>query len=184
MSCNCVFMLVTRDWMICITNIHQYWGIHCLICANMKTSFYTTQKNDALGNFQYPGCSSICIFWDMRSLFSVPSPGFAALPVCACVRAGPCWERPSSSWTYPLFHSPPCCRPPGSAAHPLQSWELKAAERRRNNIFHIFWQGQKSSILQHYTVFPAELMLYQDHWFNLWTTDIWWRCDRYKLRGL
>lgn len=59
---------------------------------------------------------------------------FSAPPVCGCERSGPCWGRPSSSWMYPLFHSPPCCHPPGSAALPLQSWELKAAaqkERKR-----------------------------------------------------
>lgn len=57
-----------------------------------------------------------------------PPPVCAAPPVCAYERVKPYWEMPSSSWMYPLFHSPPCCHPPGSAAHPSQSWELKEAD--------------------------------------------------------
>lgn len=51
-------------------------------------------------------------------------PVSAAPPVCACEHLRPCWETPSSSWMCQLFHSPPCCHQPGSAARPSQSWGL------------------------------------------------------------
>lgn len=64
------------------------------------------------------------------------SPVVAAPPVCASERAGLYWERPSNSLMSPLARSPPCCRPPGSAAPPSPSWELKVTGGRRH-AFHV-----------------------------------------------
>lgn len=64
------------------------------------------------------------------------SPVAAAPPVCASERAGLYWERPSNSLRSRLVRSPPCCRPPGSAAPPSPSWELKVTGGRKH-AFHI-----------------------------------------------
>lgn len=62
------------------------------------------------------------------------SPVVAALPVCVFERAGLYWERPSNSWMYRPVRSPPCCRPPGSAAPPSPSWELKVTGGRKRGF--------------------------------------------------
>lgn len=62
------------------------------------------------------------------------SPVVAAPPVCVFERAGLYWERPSNSLMYRLVRSPPCCRPPGSAAPPSPSWELKVTGGRKHGF--------------------------------------------------
>lgn len=68
-----------------------------------------------------------CTIWTAHAVNNTRllSPGSGAPPVCAFEGGRPCLERPSSSWTFLLFHSPPCCHPPDSAGLLSHSLELK-----------------------------------------------------------
>ena len=130
--------------------VRSLWGEHR--AALLWSFFHSVTSADVEISGQTNSCGA--------------SPVSADPPVCACEHLRPYWGRPSSSWTYPLFHSPPCCHPLSSAAHPSQSWELKAAERKG----HLHIKTPLSLIFHHYIEFP-ELMLYGDYWFDLWTAD-------------